>query len=136
MAQTESVAQLEKLMHDYIDLFSAGDFETAVSSYQMPFTWFVGESVATAFTPEEWIERMNAMRNPLLDKDFKRSELRLCSVHMLGENCALVGVEVARIYGSADPEITGGTYTAHKDATGWKLASILSHPVDEIIGRN
>lgn len=135
MAQKDSPAEIKALMHNYIDLFTAGDFETAAKSYEMPFSWIIGPSIATAFTPAEFVDKMNAMRNPLLDQGFERSELVSCNVRMLGDNAALVGVEVARHFADGRREVTGGTYTAHNDGSTWRLANIIGHPIDEIVGR-
>ncbi|MGJ0237402.1 hypothetical protein ACQEPB_02630 [Novosphingobium fluoreni] len=134
MTNQNFVAEIETLLRDYIDLFSAGDFETAVASYHLPFSWIIGPTIATAYTADEFIDKMNAMRNGLLEQDFLRSELVSCTVRMLGEHAALAGVEVARHYaGGREKEITGGTYIVHGDGTNWRLASIIGHPLSEIV---
>lgn len=133
MAQTDATAELKALMTRYMEQFSAGEFEAAVASYSMPFSWVIGPSIATAFKPEEFVQKMNAMRDPLVEQGFKRSELVSCSVRTLGANAALVGVEVARHFEDGRREVTGGTYIAHNDGSTWRLMSIIGHPLDEIV---
>lgn len=135
MSQTNPAADIEELLQQYMGLFSSGDFEAAAAFYHMPFSWIVGPTIATAFTPAEFVEKMTAMRAPLVADGFERSELVTCKIRMLGQYAALAGVEVARHYADGrTPEITGGTYVAHNDGTAWHLKSIVGHPTDEIVG--
>lgn len=137
MSEQNPAAEVEALLQHYMGLFSSGDFETAAALYHMPFSWVIGPAIATAFTPAEFIEKMTAMRDPLVANGFLRSELVTCKVRMLGQNAALAGVEVARHYADGrNPEITGGTYIVHHDGTAWKLVSIIGHPIAEIVGLN
>ncbi|MDO7833442.1 hypothetical protein Q4610_00115 [Sphingobium sp. HBC34] len=134
MAENQSVTEISSLLHHYIDLFNAADFETALASYHLPFSWLVGPIVATAFTPDDFITRMTAMRSGLAEQGFERSELVSCTVRMLGPDAALAGVEVVRHFaGDRAAEVTGGTYIAHNDGAGWRLTSIIGHPIADIV---
>ena len=136
MLEDKSATAIRALLQRYIDLFNAGDFETALDSYYLPFSWLVGPSIATAFTPDEFITKMNAMRAGLVEQGFERSELIACTVRMLGAHGALAGVEVARHFmNGRDVELTGGTYIVHNNGEGWRLTNIIGHPIDEIVSR-
>lgn len=76
------------------------------------------------------------MRADLAGQGFERSELISCTVRMLGPDAALAGVEVGRHFGNGRAvQETGGTYIVHHNGERWRLASIIGHPIDEIVSR-
>lgn len=135
MVKDDSKADVRSLMARYIDLFNAADFETALREcYNLPFSWMVGPAIDTASTPQEFVTRMSGMRASLADQGLTHSELVSCTVRMLGADAALAGVEVARHYTDGrSPEVSGGTYVAHNDGSGWRLTSLIGHPVGDIV---
>lgn len=135
MAKDDQENAVRSLMARYIALFNANDFETAVAEcYNLPFSWLVGPVLDTVMTPQAFVARMAGMRASLVDQGFERTDLVACTVRMLGDNAALAGVEVARHYtDERTPEVTGGSYVAHNDGTGWRLTSLIGHPVSDII---
>lgn len=135
MTENNPVGAVSALLHRYIELFNAGDFKTAVDSYYLPFSWLVGPAISTAFTADEFVTKMNAMRGGLVEQGFERSELTSCTVRMLGEQAALADVEVARHFKGGRVEMTGGTYVVYKNGDNWKLTNIIGHPLDEIVGK-
>lgn len=136
MTDQDSVAAVQALLFDYIEKFNSGDFTAAAASYHFPFSWIIGTGIATAFTAEDFIARMHAMRDGLLAQGFERSKLVACTVRMLGADAALAGVEVVRHFGDGrETETTGGTYTVHHDGAQWRLANIIGHPIEAIVGR-
>ncbi len=136
MDKDEAASAIRSLLSRYIELFNAADFETALACYHLPFSWLVGPTVATAFTPEDFVTRMTGMRADLAGQGLERSELVSCTVRMLGAHAALAGVEVARHFAAGrETEVTGGTYIVHNDGSGWRLTSIIGHPIEEIVSR-
>lgn len=76
------------------------------------------------------------MRADLAGQGFERSELISCTVRMLGPHAALAGVEVGRHFANGrEMQVTGGTYIVHDNGEGWRLTSIIGHPIDEIVSR-
>lgn len=135
MTEADAKAAIRALMARYIELFNAADFATALEEgYRLPFSWLVGPAIDTVTTPEAFVTRMSGMRATLGDQGLERSELLACTVRMLGENAGLAGVEVARHYKDGrPPELTCGTYVAHNDGSGWRLTSLIGHPVSDIV---
>lgn len=135
MAKEDQTGAVASLLAWYIDLFNAGDFETAASEcYNLPFSWLVGRSLDTAMNEQAFVARMAAMRAGLADQGFERSELVACTVRMLGPDAALAGVTVARHYtDKRTPEVTAGTYVVHNDGDRWRLTSLIGHPVEDIV---
>lgn len=135
MPDADSTAAIQGVMARYIDLFNASDFATALEEgYRLPFSWLVGPAIDTVATPEAFVARMSGMRANLGAQGLERSELVSCTVRMLGDNAGLAGVEVARHYKDGrPPEVTGGTYVAHNDGSGWRLTSLIGHPVADIV---
>ncbi|HEY6870963.1 MAG TPA: hypothetical protein VI199_14505 [Novosphingobium sp.] len=135
MSEADPKAAIRTLLARYIELFNAADFETALQEcYYLPFSWLVGPAIDSVDTPAAFVARMAAMRAALGDQGLDHSELVACTVRMLGPDAGLAGVEVARHYKDGrKPEVTGGTYVAHNDGTGWRLTSLIGHPVADIV---
>lgn len=135
MTGQQAEAAIGTLMHRYIDLFNIADFERALTEcYHLPFSWLVGQSVDTVLTPAHFVARMAGMRSGLADNGLERSELLDCTVRMMGPDAALAGVKVARHYTDGrEPEISAATYVAHHDGQGWRLTSLIAHPVDALV---
>lgn len=134
-ATANNPAAVRALIDRYMELFNAADFETAVHEcYTLPFSWLLGRAMDTVTDEDAFVKRMAGMRAALAEDGLDRSDLTACSIRMMGNDAALIGVEVARRYHDGrDAEMSAATYVAHHDGAAWRLAMLIAHSADAIV---
>jgi hypothetical protein len=134
MSDVSGSREVEALLHRYIDLFNAEDFEAAFECYRMPFTWLFGATAVTVTSRDEFLAMMTASKASLRKKGLGKSRLTKVIVRMMDEHVALAGVAVVRVRpDGSELETIGGTYMVHNDGQGWRLVGHGTHSVDAIV---
>lgn len=121
-----------RTLADYYRAFSTLEVQAVWPYFHEPALLISPQGVYAAPTLAVLAAAFTPIMEGLRSREFSRSELSVGSVKALSASATLVtGVAIRYRRNGQELERAGVTYVLHKAETGWKIAVIILHGVQE-----
>ncbi|MCW2539351.1 MAG: hypothetical protein JWN95_1076 [Frankiales bacterium] len=114
----------------YLATFNSGDFTLTAESYLLPCAFIGVDGVRNVDTTEKFVEQMSTMVSSLRARGFVKSFWTDKQIFPLADRLALASCTFERRRADGTVIEDGcATYTLQRGDGGWRIVSILGHPV-------
>jgi ketosteroid isomerase-like protein len=131
---TDLEQEVDQLFIDYFRDFSNLDLNAIVAYFHLPCVFIVPQDLLAFSTYAEveafWAPRFADMRAA----DFGHTERHEASIQVLNDNTAMASSLAVRFtVDGTELERRGAAFACRKTEFGWKIATVIHHPPDNVI---
>ncbi|RLA42907.1 MAG: hypothetical protein DRR06_13415 [Gammaproteobacteria bacterium] len=126
---------INSFLYDYCAAFRPGNIPAVAKFYRPPVTMIFANQVSILDDEGKIIRTLQSIMDTLTNKDFSHSQVDSCNIHQLTDKTALLSATFSRLKTDGTLlEKLGATYTVIDDGDGYKIAALIAHGVETVIG--